>query len=481
MAPMERDGSGSRRALPLAAALLAGLLAAACGSGSTTRSAGSGGGSGNGATGASGRTGTAGTAGSAGTAGTAGTTGIAGAPGTAGTLGAAGTTGSAGTSGTTGTSGSAGTTGVAGTSGVAGITGTAGTTGTAGAAGTNGAAGTAGATGAGGAAGGAGAAAGSGGATAGNGGAAGSGGAAGGAGGQGGGCGNLTKVLQATVADILLVQDKSGSLNDDPNDLTCTGGCGANSKWALVTSAINQVVGATDATVDGGLKFFATTNTGCVVNAGVEVAVGPSNAAAIANAIAAAAPGSSTPTRLAEQAAVAYLESLTDTNPKYILLATDGLPNCMPGATNTNTDDSPGTIQAVGDALAAGFPTFVVGIGNTMGTTVLNEMAIAGGEPQMGAATLFYQVGDTASLVATLSLIVGTTVSCTYDLGSPPAGASNAAITVLGDGAPIPKDAAHANGWDYEATGGAITIYGPTCDAIKARTLKTVSVTYICN
>jgi hypothetical protein len=287
-------------------------------------------------------------------------------------------------------------------------------------------------------------------------------------------------VLLAGVADILLVQDKSGSMNDDINDTACTGGCGANSKWAQVTAAINQVVGATDGAVDWGLKFFATGPSACAVAGTVEVPIAPANATAISAAIAATMPGGNTPTRLAEGSAVAYLQSLTDTNPKYILLATDGLPNCGPGA-NSVSDDSPATIQAVADALAAGFPTFVVGIGNTMGAVTLDAMAMAGGVPQMGAATTFYQVGDTASLVTVLDAIVGATVSCTYDLGTPPAGASNAAIKVFGDGAQIPIDPSLTNGWEYGPAAGQITIYGSACDAIKTRTTKTVSVTYICN
>jgi hypothetical protein len=54
-----------------------------------------------------------------------------------------------------------------------------------------------------------------------------------------------------------------------------------------------------------------------------------------------------------------------------------------------------------------GFKTIVVGIGDTMGAATLDQMAINGGMPQTGAATSFYQVTDTASLVATLQTILG--------------------------------------------------------------------------
>ena len=106
--------------------------------------------------------------------------------------------------------------------------------------------------------------------------------------------------------------------------------------------------------------------------------------------------GSSTPTRAAENAAVTYLTRVTDTNPKFIVLATDGQPNCP--ASGQMNDDTPGAIAAVTTAKTAGFPTFVVGIsaGGRARTTALNVMAVAGGYPQVGQPTQYYPVTDTA-------------------------------------------------------------------------------------
>ena len=293
-------------------------------------------------------------------------------------------------------------------------------------------------------------------------------------------CGIFMQTAQMVPPDILIVQDKSGSMNDQADGTTCNGGCGANSKWSQTTSALNMVIGMTDTTVNWGLKFFATSNSGCTVSATAEVPVGPNNANAIMTAIGRAAPGSSTPTRVAIQNAVTIMQGLTDTNPKFLLLATDGLPNCLPGGA-TNADDSPGAIAAVAAALTAGFPTFVVGIGNTMGTATLNSMAMAGGKPQTGAATSFYQVNDTASLVTALGTILGSATTCVFNLGPPPNGmTSNSFIDVYGDNTPIKQDTTHTNGWDYSMGTSQITVYGPTCDAIKAGTIKDVVITYIC-
>ena len=98
--------------------------------------------------------------------------------------------------------------------------------------------------------------------------------------------------------------------------------------------------------------------------------------------------------------------------------------------------DSAGAQQAVLDAFNAGFKTIVVGIGDTMGAATLDQMAINGGMPQTGAATSFYQVTDTASLVAALQTILGRVGSCQFDIGAAPNSmTSNDFIDVFGDGA----------------------------------------------
>jgi hypothetical protein len=112
--------------------------------------------------------------------------------------------------------------------------------------------------------------------------------------------------------DILIVQDKSGSM-DDSADGTCTSNCGAKSKWSQVTAALNQVVGMTDTTVNWGLKFFSD-NGHCGANGAPAVAVKNGNASAITSTIGMTKPGGNTPTRDAVATGAAYLMGLSDTN-----------------------------------------------------------------------------------------------------------------------------------------------------------------------
>jgi hypothetical protein len=279
-------------------------------------------------------------------------------------------------------------------------------------------------------------------------------------------------------------------MTNDKDDKTCAGAmglngnCGALSKWTQTVAALDQVVMTSETTVNWGLFFFGGEPDRCGVTTTVAVPVGPMSYTAIDQALNGTlwTGKEGTPTQAAIRNSITYLQSLTDTNPKYLLLATDGQPNCPGGANTLNTDDSAGSAQAVADALQAGFPTFVIGIGNTGGTATLNQLAVNGGRPQMGGTTSFYQVTDTASLATVLKTIVGSTATCTFNLGAAPNDyTSNKSIDVFGDDQKIAKDPTMADGWNYVGNGNdQIQVYGPTCDKILSGEIKNVTVTYQC-
>jgi len=290
-------------------------------------------------------------------------------------------------------------------------------------------------------------------------------------------CGLQQYGLQNVPPDLLIILDKSASMSNGPDDKPCNGAAGCQPKWDSMTAAILQVTKQTETTIRWGLKFFANNNT-CGVNPGVAVDVGPNNGAAIAAAIGMTNPGGHTPTRLAETSGATYLMSRADPNPKYILLATDGIPNCIPGAQSQTTVDSMGAEQAVLDAATAGIPTFVVGVGNVAdAVATLTQMAINGGRPQ-AAAPRYYPVSSTADLVSVLTTIGGQITSCTFALAMPPPDPTN--IGVYGDGVRIPQDKNHANGWDYGAGMTSIELFGAACDNVKSGKTKAVQAVFGC-
>jgi hypothetical protein len=354
------------------AALLIGLVG--CGGGTTATMDGGPGHGGATATGGASGAGGAGTAsgggGGAGSGGTAGTAAGTGGASSGGTAGAATGTGGASSGGAAGTS--------AGTGGVGGA-------GTGGAAGSGGAAGAAGA-------------------------------ATGGL--AGGGIGGMN-----CRPDVLLLQDKSGSMSNNDLDMSCTGGCGANSKWAELTTAVTNVLGATDGKVNWGLKYFSD-NALCDASMPPAVPIAAMNGTAVVTSLAANAPGGNTPTRDAITYGMMYLQTLTDTNPKFLLLATDGLPNCPAGCASMtkpttactmtdNPSEDAAAAAAVMMAATQGIKTFVVGIGDVSSAlNTLNQLAIEGGEAQTGGATSYYAATDEAALEAALTAIVGKIAGC---------------------------------------------------------------------
>jgi hypothetical protein len=284
-------------------------------------------------------------------------------------------------------------------------------------------------------------------------------------------------------------------MNQDTANFSCTSpGCGANSKWALMTAAINQVVSQTETEVNWGLKLFADAGGACGVSLNVAVPVAPMNASAIATALAGRTDafgnvtnGSSTPTRAAENAAVTYLSTLTDPNPKFILLATDGQPNC-PASGSMANDDSAAAIAAVAAAKTAGFPTFVVGISaGGAAEQVMNQMAVEGGYPQTNQATQYYPVSSTAEFATVLRSLVATANTCMLNLPPAPTNdgtTSRADIEVKGTTSgggvtAIPQNA--IDGWTYADAGKTtIALHGTACDQWKARTITTVTIVFHC-
>lgn len=235
--------------------------------------------------------------------------------------------------------------------------------------------------------------------------------------------------------DVLIVLDRSGSMNQGTDGLDCnnanmncmaTGG----SKWTQMTTAVNAFLPTAETTVNWGLLFFGSVsgggNNSCSVGTTADVAPAIMNAAPITAAIGRTMPATSTPTTLAVKNASTYLRGLTDTNPKFILLATDGIPTCgkamcaagvVPTGNQLQCDDD-NAIAAVTQAKTDGVPTFVVGIATSGMDTTLNAMAVAGGYARTGADKSYYPVASAAELTAALTAITQMVGTCFFGISA---------------------------------------------------------------
>jgi len=296
-------------------------------------------------------------------------------------------------------------------------------------------------------------------------------------------CARQDVKLSRQPAEILLLLDRSGSMKEKPS-----GSTGSDSKWDLVVPAVNEVVTATDASISWGLKAFPEgEGKECIadsVTSDVPVPIAPSNAAAVTGHVMTLTPeGNGTPTGAAIDAAVSYLKGLTDANPKFILLATDGEPSCgssSGGSTNARTY----AVQAVTDAASAGIKTVVVGVATTKSsaTQALNDMADAGQMPQISAdpaAPKYYLASTKDELVQALVKITGQVSNCVFDLTTKPPDPSNIAVEV--DGQKAPHDTTHSNGWDYIGSDySQVEVFGTWCEGIKSATANSVNFVLGC-
>jgi hypothetical protein len=287
----------------------------------------------------------------------------------------------------------------------------------------------------------------------------------------------MTSQTKRQLVDVLLVLDRSNSMEwSITSDCTCptattgttvgrgapgatgaTGGTCAGtatctSRWNAVKPAVTTML-STSSNVNWGLKFFPSPDSSatCNENKTIEVPISSTAASQVATQVNTATFALGTPTTAAITAATAYLKTLDDGNKKFILVATDGAPNCGGNPVNLNTTDETASANAAADALAAGFPVYVVGIGPSLAN--LTQMAKTGG------TTDYFPVSSPSDLVSALSSISKLVASCNFKSDSPPPDENNVAVYV--NGQKVDQDV--NNGWTFGAGLQEINLNGEAC------------------
>ncbi len=301
-------------------------------------------------------------------------------------------------------------------------------------------------------------------------------------------CGMASQKTQRLPADVLLVLDRSASMNysiADVNACYCNeadiaGGFGricpdtANCKtrWNSTKDALKTTL-ANSTGVNWGLKFFMSPDADeCGVLPDPEVPVGPDTASQIEEQIEAADQSLSTPTTAAINAAVAYLKTVDDGNKKFILLATDGEPNCgesrRTGKPDINTVDVAGATAAMAAAKEAGFTAYVVGIGPSLEN--LNEMA------QAGSGRDYFPANSPEQLAEALSSISTMVGSCSFASEDSPPDPNNVAVYVNKE----QVARSDSEGWKFGASDKEIVLTGAYCERIQSGEETDVQILFGC-
>lgn len=280
-------------------------------------------------------------------------------------------------------------------------------------------------------------------------------------------CGVKDIQIVRKPANVVLVQDRSGSMKNTPDGQT-------QSKWQLTTAAMIDAIMKTDGDISWGLKTYPETTNDCPVKGTPDVAVAAANATKVVAAINATTPdGDGTPTGEAIAAASGYLAGVTLPGDKYMVLSTDGDPTCG-GIT--------GTVAALRMAAMMGIKTFVIGIGTGSSSGPnLNMMADAGGMPRPVVNPLdtkYYLANSQQQLSQALAAITGQVISCTFALDEVPPVKDGVHVKV--NGTEIYLDAARASHWQYtDDSYTGLQVVGPACDEIQAGNAN-VQIIYDC-
>ncbi len=294
-------------------------------------------------------------------------------------------------------------------------------------------------------------------------------------------CGAQTEEIEiinlGDPPDLLIVLDRSGSMMLAPGFPPL-----GDSKWNIMKSSLQTVLSAREANIRFGLSVFPTDNE-CGVDPGARVGIQLHNAAPIMSYLNSTSPNGNTPAHFGLQEALAYFNTIP-VNPagRYVLFATDGIPNCGGSPPNVDIETPTETVAAVTALANAGIHTFVLGFGGIFGLDpqVLNDSAQAGLEPVPGGPPYFYQADDAASLQAVLDTIAGGIIvpSCSFELTSLPPVPDD--VAVYFDGVAVPRNPSQQNGWDYHPDASTITFFGSYCDQLTSGQVGEVSFMFGC-
>lgn len=349
-----------------------------------------------------------------------------------------------------------------------------------------------------------------------------------------GSCGGTTLLGSQIPINLLVVLDRSGSMDSTPDGFSVN-------KWDAIRDALGGALAARQDRLTVGLEVYphdaneeiplacdpdvcCTTPSDFGDAVVVPLAAGESAVPTIVTTLEDMGPGGGTPTAAALSLALEYFDSAQGQalqGDRFVLLATDGGPNCnadndcdaetctanidnnLPFTTNQCDPsatgpsfclDSDNTVAAAAALAEAGIQTIVVGIpGSEAYADVLDAVAIAGGAPNTTGDDDYYAVtaeGGVSGLENTLRDITTDLIrSCEIQLDSTPPDPRLVNVKIDGEFIPYlivdgaePTDAGNPDGWtlDENTSPPTVELQGASCDLMLENGAESVEIVFGC-
>ncbi|MCA1663125.1 MAG: VWA domain-containing protein [Myxococcales bacterium] len=274
-------------------------------------------------------------------------------------------------------------------------------------------------------------------------------------------CGGMEFALTRIPPNVMLVIDRSGSMGES------IGGGSATTKWTDLKNAVSSLVTSYDSEMRLGAAIFSSDGNCAAAN--IDVPLAAAAGSTVLGKLNAQGPNGNTPTAAALDTVIGKGMVNDPTRANYLVLATDGEPNC------TDVDVAKRITTLYNQTPSV--KTFVIGIGDGTASdpALLHSWADAGHTARTGA-THYYQTSSPSDLKAAFDAIVGGIVSCDFKMMQTAPDPSLIRVTENGTVlSPSPT-----NGYSFDSSTNTVTLTGAACNVLKTTPSTKVGVLYGC-
>jgi hypothetical protein len=292
-------------------------------------------------------------------------------------------------------------------------------------------------------------------------------------------CQNIDISTGRVAPDVLIVLDRSSSMKTDMVN-----------RWDPSVSGLTSITAKLESQIRFGLMAFpgpgnATDGGGERCAPGeLDVPIELNNAAPIAAKLTGYELVNSTPTAGTLEAAHTIFKTrkapadMGTLGTPYVVLVTDGAPNCNGRDFTPNGFDQPAfqaSVAAITSMAKDGIKTFVLGYDANSDPQLkmsLDAMAVAGDTGD----TEHHEIENEAGLIDAFTAIAGKAVSCDFTLSEPPADPSYVLVKVGGQ----QLNYGDPNGWSLSDDKLTLTLQGDSCGKLPKVEGSHVSVQVQC-